>query len=395
MADSTDDVDTSHEYDELMGPPEISKHQSANNGSDIGKNVNYDGNAEGVRTINLILDSSAFTRGIGNIKRWYTQDYINQRGQKIRKNHTVVNLHIPSYTLRDFDHLKKGSSMIAIYVRQSIRFIDQLFENNQNSTNVTPFFTINLNIEAPGERGPPWNECRTYQIHQPKVREFPNLKTNFDVSMFGRRQNTYDGLPGGNSTSGTNDQYDNRLNDIQYENSRAYLEAAANADKFAVMPPRLKYLISSCVYKKFNNTNNFNDPLEEWKLITEDPITNIWVRSYGIDCMNVNEAELLMFQSYDVNRLYNPHQSFSLDDEVHHNSILQDTIDTTLYSYTKLDKPNKHNNQSRRGGNKSDKEKVKGVTNRTKSDISGETISMERFDSINYAPRGTGKLWKP
>ena len=44
-------------------------------------------------------------------------------------------------------------------------------------------------------------------------------------------------------------------------------------------------------------------------MVTEDPITKIWAKSYGIDCLNVNEAELLIFQNYDVNlfRLYNPY----------------------------------------------------------------------------------------
>lgn len=342
-----------------------------------------------IRRVNLILDPSAFTRGIGNIKRWYNEDYIKDRTKTIQDCTTIVNLQIPSTTLHQFDFLKKGTSMTATYARQSINFIDQLFDNDMTTKEVTPNFIIKMNIEAPHERGPPWKQCRRYQTHHPQVKEFPNFKTQFDYSTVGKKVEDY-----GRFSDQFNpdfDQFDHRQNDIQYENSQPHLEPATNAEAFAVMPARLKYLIGSTIHKKFIEENDFKDPLEQWKVITEDSITNVWVRSFGIHCMNVNEAELLMFQSYDVNNLYNPHSMFSLDDEVHHNSILQDTIDTSLYAYTKLEKSTgkKKPGQYQRG------RRVRGVTDEIISEVNGETIKKERFDTINYAPRGRGELWKP
>ena len=72
-------------------------------------------------------------------------------------------------------------------------------------------------------------------------------------------------------------------------------------------------------------------------MVTEDPITKIWAKSYGIDCLNVNEAELLIFQNYDVNlfRLYNPYANDG-DNFDPSTNILQNTIDTTLYSYSSV-----------------------------------------------------------
>lgn len=425
MSDDDDGVNNHHNFDELVGqnPTEINVKPHHNNipGSDqtpdgippnrvssqVESGIELENNETdlNVRRINLILDPSAFTRGIGNIKRWYTDEYIKGVNQKVLNAHTIVNLYIPSYTLHEFEYLKKGTSMIATYARQSIKFIDQLFEHNMTTKEVTSNFTINMSIEAPHERGPHWNKCKNYQIHQPKIKEFPNFKTKFDSTLIGERPETYGEL---------SDQFDSRLayhfngklNDIQYENSKSYLEAAANAENFAIMPARLKYLISSCIYKRFIEQHQVNDPLQEWKCITEDSVTNVWVSSYGIDCMNVNEAELLLFQSYDINKLYNPHKSFSLEDEVHHNSILQNTIDTSLYTYRELDQPNKGKPRGKKGKTtKSNKLKqqleqnpsqsVPGVANETRSDLNGETITVERFDSINYAPRGEGELWKP
>lgn len=327
------------------------------------------------RRINLILDSSSFTRGIGNIKRWYNKEYIKSRNKRIRKQKNIITLYIPSYTLHEFDYLKKGSSIIATFTRQSIRFIDELFENDLTENSVLENFTINLVIEGPQEKGLPWNKCQKYQIHSPKVKEFPNFKTKFDSNFIGKRNDLLRPLDSSD---------DGKINDIQYENSQSFQKAAENSENYARMPSRLKYLISSCIFKKFIQEHEINDPIEEWKLVTEDPIVKVWGQSFGMDCMNVNEAELLIFQSYDVNELYNPHKSFSLDDETHHNSILQDTIDTSTYQYFTLVK-------SRAAQPK----KIRGVTQEVRSETNDEMVTKERFDTINYAPRGQGKLWKP
>lgn len=392
--------DNYHEYDELVGTQVVKQPQIDENKT---------------RSVNLILDPSAFTGGIGNIKRWYNKEYVEGRlkshkKSKNNRNETIeVNIYIPSYTLHEFDYLKKGTSMIATYARQSIKFIDELFESNLTSLSLNDRFNINLAIESPQERGPPWPQCLSYQVHSPKVKEFPNFRTKFDSSYIGQKfednNNVYDGENHDSDFNSSLNQTSNKINDIQYENSASYLNAAANAENFAVMPARLKYLISSCIFKKFiqNESTNNSERLNDWILVSEDSITQIWARSFGVDCMNVNEAELLLFQKYDVNRLYNPASTFTLDDDIQANSILQDTIDTSLYAYTKLDDPNSRKKNTQRGKknhtNRQNRRKednfIRGVTNDSAYNIKGELIKKERFDSINYAPRGKGELWKP
>ena len=91
-----------------------------------------------------------------------------------------------------------------------------------------------------------------------------------------------------------------------------------------------------CLQRFIENTKpKATNELEEWKLVTEDSIAKTWAKSFGIDCVNVNEAELLIFQNYDVNlfRLYNPYAN-DRDNFDPSTNILQNTIDTTLYSYS-------------------------------------------------------------
>lgn len=397
-----------HDFDELVPSDEI---ENASKPSDT-----FPGHKS--RHINVILDHSAFVRGIGNIKRWFNQEYVKTHIDPDSDEEIYLNIYIPSYTLHEFDYVKKGTSMMATNAREAIRFIDKIFEkelNGEEETDTTnpdskpgkkPII-YDLYIESPNESGPSWSECLNYKAHSPKIKEFPNFKTKFDSNLIGQHP-----LPQGESLESHNNfdetnynnssayKQNNKLNDIQYENSQSYQNALANADELAEMPTRLRYLIRSCIYKRFIERRSFSSPLEEWKLVTEDPITKVWAKSFGIDCMNVNEAELLIFQSYDINQyqLYDPRQNFSVDDESHApNSILQNTIDTTLYSYTKIDRPSKSKNKNKnKNAKKSTKPKqIKGVVNDGCTGANGDFVKKERFDAINYAPRGTGELWKP
>lgn len=367
--------DQNDNFDELVGsmPSEIKmKTETAKNG----------------KVVNLILDPSTFTRGIGNIKRWYNEEYVEQKKKKQKNIHTTVNLYIPRFTLNEFKYLKRGTTMIAVYAQQSIKFIDDIFDRNNISKDITKNFHINLSIEGPNESGPPWPLCERNQIYRPRIKDFPNFKTKFDSTTMGKnyKDSFLDGF-------GIRSYEKEQPNDIQYENSESYMTAAANADNFATMPARLKYLIRSCIFKRFIQQQETEDRTEEWKLVSEEPITQIWARSFGIDSINVNEAELLMFQSYDVNEVYNPHTSFNVDDALSHDSVIQETIDTSLYTYSSLGNARKGNVKSSKDNNK--QRKVKGISTEVISQVNGEVVKHEDFDSINYAPRGKGKLWKP
>ncbi|KAK6458084.1 uncharacterized protein RJT20DRAFT_28815 [Scheffersomyces xylosifermentans] len=366
------------------------------------------------RSINLILDHSAFVRGIGNIKRWFNDDYVKTN---LGKNSEAINLNIfiPSYTLHEFDFIKKGTSMTATNAREAIRFIDKFFESDPKFSDDNPIM-YNLIIQAPNEDGPPWNECMKYKIHSPRIKEFPNFKTKFDSNFISVINNS--NPEDYNSYNNLSDHFNSSLsfknshnaNDIQYENSASYQNALAHSDERAEMPARLRYLIRTCIYKTFVENSHFKSPIEQWKLVTEDPITKIWAKSFGLDCLNVNEAELVMFQNYDVNqfRLYDPHNQYSMEDSYDPTrDILQNTIDTTSYVYTSMrEDTNSTSKFSGRGrgargrgrgrrGRGNRLHPIQGVVEVEGTGIHGEFVKKERFDAINYAPRGNGELWKP
>lgn len=362
-----------------------------------------------VRNVRLILDQTAFVRGIGNIKRWFNEDYINKNAT--RTNETIkLNIYVPSYTLHEFDFVKKGTSITATNAREAIRFIDNYLENEVKSKSTKIIYDFSL--ESPKDNTPSWNKCLKYKVHSPKVKEFPNYKTKFDSSLIGQSSTT------GNSNNeneldlvGNFDnvltfQQSNKLIDIQYENSPSYQTAVANSEELAEMPVRLKYLIRTCIYKRFIEKTKPKavNELEEWKLVTEDSIAKIWAKSFGIDCVNVNEAELLIFQNYDVNlfRLYDPYAN-DKDNFDPSTNILQNTIDTTLYSYSTAHqdppkvnfKKKKRNQKNRKDDGKSISLSTDAVVHSAINDTGSGLIKKEKFEAINYAPRGQGQLWRP
>ncbi|KAI5960141.1 NMD4 [Candida pseudojiufengensis] len=412
------DSDPSERFlqDELM--------DSINNGSKNGAFPNITQPNDSKRQVKLILDQTAFVRGIGNIKRWFNDDYINSNFNK-NSEPILLELHIPSYTLHEFEFVKKGTSISATNAREAIKFIDNHLENynyqyntpnNHDNHHDEKKITYNVNLETPNDSTPSWNSCLKYKVYSPKIKDFPNYKTRFDSSLL--RQ-----LPSQQDDAYENDHHKykskserkNSFHDdkfqIHYENSPSYQNALEHSDSYAEMPPRLKYLLRTCIYKRFleKPSSNHQKPwksIEEWKLVTEDSITKIWAQSFGIDCVNVNEAELLIFQNYDVNsfKIYNP---FALnDDDFEFNNVLQSKIDTTeLYQYQKMDQtpPKIHHKSNTYRGRRKQSNKAPKTYISTEGAVHEEPdytsangfIKKEKFQAINYAPRGHGQLWRP
>ena len=308
--------------------------------------------------VNFILDHTAFTKGIGNIKRWFNPEYVKTECSRQKPR---LNLFIPTYTLHEFDYVKRGLTMTASNAREAIDFIEKLSEGVEN-----PPLNYDIQLEDNAHSSLSWDACQKYQVHQPVIGEFPNYQTQFRSSRFGRSRPDHDS--------------------ISYENSESYQSAAAHTSEPAQMPPRLRYIIRPCIKIMFQSPQQKG----KWTLVTEDAITKIWASSFGIECMNITEAELLLFKEYDVNNLrqYDPNRTIL--DPSGPNSILQETVDTSSYPYqpTETSRPKKaaksHKNRPQRGN-----AKVTGVVRNERG------IQKEQFDKINHAPRGSGSLWTP
>lgn len=321
-----------------------------------------------VRVVNLVLDHFAFVRGIGNVKRWFNKEYTDSILEDKSDTRVILNLYIPTYTLHEFEFAKKGTTITASYARDALKLIDQVLDQEQSVPSFgpedgeaapeVPKFTYNLLLEQRNSSYPYWDKCLKYQVQPPKVKDFPYHKTKLANTVLGRP----------------------KAPDAEEEKKEA--------EELASVPPRLKHLIRSCVYKKY--IDPFHPEFEynngaQWKLVTEDAVTKVWLTSFGIDCLNVNEAELLIFKSQDVTgfNLQAPGENFNSQKDRYDTvdrGILHQWVDTTKYEYLSV------------GGDRRRKPKDKkanGTENESKAlgPIHPDEVKEEKFHQINYAPR--------
>ncbi|PVH15441.1 uncharacterized protein CXQ87_003281 [Candidozyma duobushaemuli] len=300
-----------------------------------------------VRVVNLVLDHFAFVRGIGNVKRWFNKEYTDSILEDKSDTRVILNLYIPTYTLHEFEFAKKGTTITASYARDALKLIDQVLDQEQSVPSFgpedgeaapeVPKFTYNLLLEQRNSSYPYWDKCLKYQVQPPKVKDFPYHKTKL---------------------------------------ANTVLDEKKEAEELASVPPRLKHLIRSCF--EYNNG-------AQWKLVTEDAVTKVWLTSFGIDCLNVNEAELLIFKSEDVTgfNLQAPGENFNSQKDRYDTvdrGILHQWVDTTKYEYSSV------------GGDRRRKPKDKkanGTENESKAlgPIHPDEVKEEKFHQINYAPR--------
>lgn len=354
-----------------------------------------------VRTVNLILDNSSFIRGFGNIKRWFDQTYIKSQllpNGKHPRDKIQLNIYLPSYTLHQLEHLRKGNSMLATNARKALSFIDKIFDSEETQGSFDSNFVENIElIEAGiGKKSevplrynvyieyrdvtfPTWNKCLAFKLYDLYVNDFPSQQTKFSSDeLLGRL--TFDP-------------------DAQEEIVNGPVPA----------PPRLKHLIRSCVFKQYLEVGSKNNSVhEQWKLITEDTVTRVWANSFGINCLNVNEAELLIFQSTDITSFNVKTEGYDFNSEKDIfdkpvKGILHQRIDTTAYEYHNISDLNvllkmtedEATGKSTKGDQKNTVQKGEKSPPIVPSGAKGDEVKKEDFDMINFAPRVNGKLWKP
>lgn len=295
-----------------------------------------------VRTVNLILDHSAFVLGLGNVKRWFHTDYVRNH----LEGRVHLNLYIPSFTLHELGMVKRGSTVRALSARESLAFIEHLCEEEAGAEGdfgeepqdapkeeqASPL-TSSIFLEFRTANFPSWGACQKYRALYPTERDLERLgpALNFD-------------------------QLD---------------------DERAVMPVRLRHLVRSCVYMKHARPSDqplMPGPL--WKLVTEDMATKVWAQSFGMDCLNVNEAELLLFHARDVTafEVRAPGADFGAEHDMYNApnapNLLHRRVDTSKYGYSSA--------------------KGEAVAPRV---VNG--VITEAFDTVSYAPRESGALWNP
>lgn len=241
-------------------------------------------------------------------------------------------------------------SMLATNARESIRFIDRVVSSEDHDIG------SKLILETPDQVGPNWRKCMTFKVRSPKTHEFPNNKNVTSKPSVIKYENEED-----------DDDADERGNQSNEKNLKK---------QRAELPARYKYLLRPCIKK------THADP-EDWKLITEDLTTKIWCESFGIKCINVSEAESLLFQLKNKSQIGND----------------------TNYTFSKLsieDESRPLSSSSSNGGKRKRSRARKSNNNNANiiNDINNtggdsQNTHRESYDSISFAPRGSGELWVP
>lgn len=304
---------------------------------------NQKDNLGDIRTINIILDDSSFTRGVGNIMRWFDEDKILTLRKKWDSTDFVyVNILIPQQTLSELKALRHKVDIRGTNSRQALQFIDEVFDKyadtpppqklNKGEYPQGIAFTVNIESEELPMRS--WN---SYQKHSVRT------LTQEDVYL--------------------------------QEHQRVPAEHKDEFQTPAIASPPIKKLASSCIKTIFSDRNTRN---LQWRVVSESPVVRLWLSSFGIECLNTEETERLLFSGRDISQSQsvNPGQNFNSTVDIYDEAEERKPVDTTSYAYESLN------------GTRVLPPVMAGAGD-------NRSVKLENFSSISYAPRDLSALWSP
>lgn len=341
---------------------------------------------EPVRKVNFILDPSAFTLGLGNIERWFDDSYF-QSQVKDKSENIHLNMYLPTYTLHELDYQKRGPIVGSTKALEALKFIDRMLDCDDGLSDffdeeeekdvsgrktgnslIKGHFLHSLYLEHRTHQFPQWSACSKFQIRSPSTLELPNHG----------KYSLYDEINhfGGDTKEITDDEPE--------------------------IPARLKHLIRSGIYlTRMNHNGPEQITGDMWKIVTEDTAIKVWAGCFGIDCLNINEAELLLFHGKDLAKFEIKAQGadfFSGNDiyQMDAPDLLHKKVNTTSYNYTDLKalqkKPATRAAGKRKPGKAAKKEaKLPQETAEVERDLKSLKVEggviTEDFNMINFAPR--------
>lgn len=296
-----------------------------------------------IRTINIILDDSSFTRGVGNIMRWFDEDKIlTLRKKWDNTDYVYVNIFIPQQTLSELKGLRHKVDIRGTNSRQALQFIDEVFDKyadtplpqKLNRQDYPQGIAFSVSIETGDSPMRSWN---TYQKHS--VRSL----TQEDVYL--------------------------------QEHQRVPAERKEEFQAPAVPSPPVRKFAASCIKTIFSDSNTRN---LQWRVVSESPVVRLWLSSFGIDCLNTEETERLLFSGRENSQSQpvNPGQNFNSAVDVYDEAEGRKPVDTTSYAYESLN-----------GTRVLPPVLTEACENRS--------VKLEDFSSISYAPRDLSALWSP
>lgn len=289
------------------------------------------------------MDPSALVfGGIGKLKRWVAQ---------YAHGSTTVVFHVPQYTLAELDFLKKVyNPLISSNARESVRFLDlhvtsdmltvgnvrtlggQSSSLRDDNSTAAPASSANVRFAISGEdeSGPDWRTACRYKKRSPLVKELPKYDESGKIGVYGMK------IAGGFSSDPTVskskpdfldpfaqfEQYGNGAqlydsdydwdsfqNDPEVDVSKTFTHSGNSIENDfgsaeqteldssakAKIPHNLKRLIQYVIQKHYiDNKKLKKDKKLRWFVISEEPITNTWLRSFGLNVIDLFTAEKLI-----------------------------------------------------------------------------------------------------
>lgn len=265
----------------------------------------------------FILDPSALVYGgIGKIRKWCVPC---PRGQA-----TAV-LYVPYYTLNELDFLKKVyNPLISSNARDSIRFIDEQvtagaggtaaedlpsFSDEEDSAHGSDDYEsyhraikaagphaeglknrATFQLEGENDMGFSWQAALKYRCWIPHAEDFPS----YDES----KQGVYGMKMAGGFRAGRTQEVRDLFAELERDESASESDGDGDSDQVAELataekvpakvPRNLKSLISYAVQKHYVENKG------PWFVVSEEVITDMWLRSFGLHVINLTTAEKLL-----------------------------------------------------------------------------------------------------
>ncbi|KAG7698986.1 hypothetical protein KL929_001741 [Ogataea haglerorum] len=211
----------------------------------------------------VIVDPSSLVfGGITRLKKWQTEYRL-----------TVF---VPNYTLRELDFLKRSiNPVVARNARESIRVIDAAISEDPADTHNPR--NVQFLLESPEEAGPDWKKASSYRQRTPLLGEIPTMAGGYGLYQEPRNKTT-------------------RTVNTGFEKQQELAKDTDQHEK-AKVPPRLRYLIRSCIQKQYvENKKRKPRSRIDWVVVCEDPVTSTWLRCFGFKVLSMNQMEAFLEQ---------------------------------------------------------------------------------------------------
>lgn len=241
------------------------------------------------KVYHCVTDDSALVQSIGDFKRWTGEG--------------LVSMLVPLCTLDALDDLKKGTDMVNINSRESVRYFDRC----QSGAGRKP--VRGVRVQAPTEVFAKWEDCAQFIDPDAAV---PAMPPPSPPRNNGYGNNGYYANAGANGNGNSNGGNRHRRGSRTANGSDPNTEEPATPTIPIPTPPKWVQPILNCALYKLHQPGKEQRKTsenEETVLVTNNDTVAAWAKVYSIKVVGSDElADLLDREGWDFTektRVYN------------------------------------------------------------------------------------------